>query len=387
MIKEGISYDFKKCDLCDCHEYEILIINRGKSFLSDSRSSNIDLNKIICKNCGLIRNGYSINAEFFKNHYETDYILGKESVDNEPLIFLNNKIYKRSEYFYYYLMNILKNQNVDVSIKSVLEIGCGEGNLLSKFKNLTSVGVEPNIFSVNLAKSRGLNVIKGSYQNISGHYDLIYSFAVLEHLISPSHFFNTIRNHLTPGGYLFLCQPCQDYESFDIFFSDHIYHFNSEHINYYAKKYGFSVVDTKNLIPGIKNFSSHLLRVNDKYKKDIITYNKLLNSNVKSTITKFQKYFELLNKLVKNTKIVILGLGQTFDFYLTYSNLSFNSIDFGMDDNLSRVMNKKIPIRVYSIHEGLNKIKKKEIVVSTFKVSDELMAHLKSKEVTLLELI
>jgi 2-polyprenyl-3-methyl-5-hydroxy-6-metoxy-1,4-benzoquinol methylase len=144
-----------------------------------------------------------------------------------------------------------------------LEVGAGSGLLLRefirRFPDKTFEGIELNRAAAKLAREHGLPVYQGETDSIdAGQFDLIYSVAVLEHVVSPAGFTSELRRLLKPEGLLFLCQPTQDVPSYDIFFIDHLYHFGSQHLYQYARKGGFRELGFITGHPWMPNYSLHL---------------------------------------------------------------------------------------------------------------------------------
>lgn len=94
----------------------------------------------------------------------------------------------------------------------VLEVGCGEGNFLSRLPgDVTARGLEFNDVSIAKCRARGLNVEKLPVQAMAsespGAYDLVCSFQVLEHVSDPAGFLDACIACLAPGGTLIISVP------------------------------------------------------------------------------------------------------------------------------------------------------------------------------------
>jgi len=92
----------------------------------------------------------------------------------------------------------------------LLEIGCGEGILLSQLKASSSfevMGIEPSEIASARARQRSLNVVTGYFPNrqVRGHFDAVVLSHVLEHLADPVACLAGIAQ-ITPNGYLLLVQ-------------------------------------------------------------------------------------------------------------------------------------------------------------------------------------
>lgn len=91
----------------------------------------------------------------------------------------------------------------------ILEIGCGEGLLLSELNKLgfNVQGIEPSKSGSDRAREKGLNVITGCFSEfkIRQHFDAVILSHVLEHLHRPLDMLEKVAE-LIPQGYLLLVQ-------------------------------------------------------------------------------------------------------------------------------------------------------------------------------------
>ena len=383
MSLNFVKYNCKKCELCQSSDYITLIDGYNHSFLSDSTSANVALHKIMCSHCGLIRNGQSFDIDFLEKHYREGYKLGSDAAIAEPIMMTSNGPLTRSEVMFLLIKKSLAECAIDIEkIGSVLEVGCGEGSLLNRFKNKHVEGIEPNSNSVKVAQKAGLNVNAGGFEIVSRKYDLIYAIAVFEHVPSPSYFFEKLKAHLNQEGVIFLCQPCQDDVSNDIFFSDHLYHFNSEHIAQFAQQAGFTEVFRTNKPENVKYFSAHVLQLTNESDEEKISFNPNRNEKVLETIKFYNQKFEEINTIVKFKKVVVWGVGQTFQFFSTYSNLTDSDILFAIDDNLSRYKNVGYKFQIFHSDNAIPMLTSEHEILFTFQPLQVLQDLLKNKNIT-----
>lgn len=101
---------------------------------------------------------------------------------------------------------------VDFPVQTILDIGCGEGNFASNFPDAEYWGVEPTSKQAMIAKSKRLNILNGTYDDVAeqipnGHFDLIACNDVIEHMIDPVGFLQNIKQKLSPHGKLIASIP------------------------------------------------------------------------------------------------------------------------------------------------------------------------------------
>jgi SAM-dependent methyltransferase len=94
---------------------------------------------------------------------------------------------------------------------SVLEIGCGNGALLSQLSDRVAsvVGVEPGSAAAAQARSRGLEILEMQFdlRAFSAPFDAIVHYGVLEHLDDPVSFLSDQLKLLTPSGVVVCSVP------------------------------------------------------------------------------------------------------------------------------------------------------------------------------------
>ena len=97
------------------------------------------------------------------------------------------------------------------SMSSVLDVGTGYGFLLEELRRQYKVGVSGVELSIqeytHARKELGLNVINESLSKSKlkkGHYDLVTSFEVIEHVSHPIEFINEMTEYVKFGGYLLI---------------------------------------------------------------------------------------------------------------------------------------------------------------------------------------
>lgn len=91
--------------------------------------------------------------------------------------------------------------------KKLLDVGCGTGTITSTLRDALSldvVGVEPHPERAEQARTEGLNVITGVYDQTfaqrNGKFDYILFADVLEHLVDPAEMLREVKNSLAPDG-------------------------------------------------------------------------------------------------------------------------------------------------------------------------------------------
>jgi SAM-dependent methyltransferase len=98
-----------------------------------------------------------------------------------------------------------------IACRSVLEIGCGNGYLLSRLRAQfeTARGIEPGPQGQDGARRFGLDIVQGFFPapEIRGRYSAIVLASVLEHVEDPVALVQSLADWLEPGGRVFVSVP------------------------------------------------------------------------------------------------------------------------------------------------------------------------------------
>jgi len=116
-----------------------------------------------------------------------------ESTENDP----------RYLGFYRWLEALLKEH---VSGRAILDVGCGDGTFLSALSDDWSKrGVEPSVSGARLARARSLEVACGTLETTAPYeVNLISALDVIEHVVDPHNFIESLKRRLAKGGIVLL---------------------------------------------------------------------------------------------------------------------------------------------------------------------------------------
>jgi 2-polyprenyl-6-hydroxyphenyl methylase/3-demethylubiquinone-9 3-methyltransferase len=145
--------------------------------------------------------------------------------------------------------------------KIVLDIGCGEGELLSIFSKLGLKvwGVDISSYAVKKAQKRlgkcifQIDITKNKLPFDNDFFDIVCGVDIIEHLDNCDNLFREASRVLKEGGLLFLTTPNHGSifgHIFGNFFPDDVTHINKHEERYWVEKlktYGFSNVELKGI--------------------------------------------------------------------------------------------------------------------------------------------
>ena len=156
------SYNPLRCDLCNCERFETVartISARGMT--SDSRILSRPLNKIICQECGLVREGSTFDASDLSEHYGSSYQLNTNESGEEHVFYTPSGPVPRSRLIHDWILEIKP-----IISGCALEVGCGQGSVLEKlaatFPSARFSGIDLNEHAVARARRKGLDARWGA---------------------------------------------------------------------------------------------------------------------------------------------------------------------------------------------------------------------------------
>ncbi|WP_417432236.1 class I SAM-dependent methyltransferase [Kiloniella sp.] len=335
----GVSFDPSCCDLCDSAEAQVVVDWRAPSIMSDGHVIEADLRRVQCSCCGLIRNASHFSAEDCTSYYKNDYSLGKKAKEEEPILFSRGGAFKRSKIIGEWISEALVDFSVTQGCK-VLEVGCGEGALMSELKESWRVvdfhGIDLSESAVSIAIDKGLAVECYDIDAQSGVFDLIYSVAVIEHTPSPSSFLQSMSERLKQNGRIVVIAPCQDHGNRDFLFWDHLYLFHSDHIICFAEKAGLKLSYCDTTHPMLSGFAMLVFEKEEQPDKGPVVY---IPQDITVSVNWWRSCFFELDiwlKKCQNCKLFVYGVGEAYEIISGYSSLKKSQIYCGFDDNPKR---------------------------------------------------
>lgn len=157
-----------------------------------------------CDACGLLRTVPLPDDEVLARAYPADYApFVRPGLSGRAKAFLERRVVRR-------LWNYLRPP------RRVLDLGCAGGDLMDAVRragNDDLLGIEPDAGAVEIARSRGFEVIHGVIEDAAlpaGSISTVLLDHVVEHLPQPDETLREINRVLIPGGALVLWLPNVD---------------------------------------------------------------------------------------------------------------------------------------------------------------------------------
>ncbi|MCK4445452.1 MAG: methyltransferase domain-containing protein [Candidatus Marinimicrobia bacterium] len=188
-VREGHGWKtVDHCPVCDSRDYKHKLEKYG-----------IPLVK--CKNCEL-RFHTKIPADPNDIYQTTDYTVYSKGETEEHFNY-------RRERFGRERVRLLEEHCGDLSDKTLLDVGCGNGYFLAAAKEVCKrcVGSEFSAHLRELAQEKtGVTIYSEPLEEFpERNFDIITVFDVIEHIPAPVSLMQAAANLLTPGGHILLC--------------------------------------------------------------------------------------------------------------------------------------------------------------------------------------
>lgn len=188
-----------KCPLCKSGHF------LNYQTIKDFAVSQEDFILCHCQKCDLIFTNPRPAKKSIAKYYEFDEYYSHSDDSNSLISKIYNQVRQINIRKKYKLINSLGTD------KSILDIGCGTGELLKFFqsKNWKVSGIEPSKTARKLAEEKLKVQIKDKLENIpsSEKFDIITLFHVLEHVHGLRKAVKNIINLLKSNGYILIALP------------------------------------------------------------------------------------------------------------------------------------------------------------------------------------
>lgn len=221
-----------KCVLCGEEKFE----NISKV---DAKSSEYLLVSM-CSNCGLLQQSPIPTTDELNIYYSHNYRKDYKNTDSPK----SKHVYRAGNVA---LQRISFLNSAKILKGNLLDVGAGGGEFvyLSKKLGFQSKGVEPSVgYSEYANNEYDCKITREELNDISGTYDIITMFHVLEHLPSPVTAFEKLYSLLSKKGKLLIEVPwieANDASPNNIYFKAHIFYFSKDTLISCASRY-FDVI-------------------------------------------------------------------------------------------------------------------------------------------------
>lgn len=316
-----------KCSLCDKQDFDVLLkfnkapqniqrLLRKEELLKDKL---ISFKLVKCKYCDMVQLD---NPNLDPESYYDDYFMTTSFLEQ-----LKNYESDLCDLFV---------SDFQLKGKTLLEIGCGEGQFLTLFRNkgVDVIGVEPSELFYKIAVNKRLKVINEYFNDKTSlkenSCDAFVSRQVFEHVKNPNEILRTAHRVLNEGGVGMIEVPSfektiVDRRYYDIF-PDHVCYYTKNTLLFLLNKNGFEVT---------KIFNSF----NDEYL--VVFFRKNQNVFLDDFVNNFEIYkLDTMRKLEElssdGKKIVIWGAGGKGNAFLNLCDIKHSPIKYIIDSDKAK---------------------------------------------------
>ncbi len=284
----------------------------------------------LCPVCGLLYVSPRMTAASYRSFYELEYRAIYVTEDDQNALVgleIGQTLLSLCEFY-------------DVLPTSVIDVGCGKGELLRAFvqRGIPSIGIDEDPTAVAEGLVVGLPLECGTPEDLIARgetADLVILHHVLEHCLDLSAMLQQARQLLTPNGVLFVAVPgVQATPIKRMFQMAHVYHFTAETLNYVMECEGWRALMLGETIHsfwkpvdirrdkqdiGAKTVKEvvNALGANPTVVPELKTYNKfpvkLQRENVRAVLASGIQDFSVIRGREIGHEAVIIGGGPSVD--------------------------------------------------------------------------
>lgn len=298
-----------------------------------------------------------------------------------------------SKYFDNYLDKVCKDLDsvFNVSNKTIVEVGCGDGQFLKKLcgnYKFKGYGFDPSLATNNIEQSRDLEFIKGyySYNSLKIPPDIIVFRHILEHQKDPYLFFEKIIPKIKTNNKISIYIEVPTWEW--IIDNNSIYAFQYEHCSYYSqysieyalkrhsfhpKKISFTFDNEYLQYYGV-NFPVPKApkHTEGKFKENIIEKSELFKRRIQIFLEEFKRW---VSGFLDDA--VLWGAAGKGTTLLNLLDINYNQLKYVVDSNPSR-HDTYIPGtgQLVISPEFLKEIRPKYILITNHVYYDEIRSQI-----------
>lgn len=326
------------CPVCGGSEWDdFLRLETEGSLTTDQRIVQHTLDKVICASCGLVRNRAMRGGQRLDD-YENEYALNTTGGE-EHIYFTADGQHTRSRAIFDWMKPHLPENPATVT-----EIGCGMGNLLEHLAQhyhprTAIIGIEGNRQAAEFARRRHADIRQqfvGRDELALPQSDLIIAYGVAEHVEDLEGFIEAIRAGCRVGGTVILCVPVQDHGGYDVFFSDHIWHFTLAQFAAALERQGFEILAADAASPVVLGFGLVCARAGKASDGAVSQAARLQMANRDLWRLRLANADRVIRRLA-GKQVALYGASEVLSLLMAYTSLGDLSVIACLDEDPTKI--------------------------------------------------
>jgi len=239
--------------------------------------------------------------------------------------------------------------------RTVLEIGCGSGALLSelshRWPNVRCVGIDPALPPTTRSQAN-LRFERGSFAEAPENtleFDLIIAVNVIEHVPAPAAFFASLRDRLATGGQIALVYPAADPPNVELMFYDHLHSLSAPAISAAARSEGFAAIETARAPSRIDDFELTVFATGKPGTESPATPRFAELAAARQVYMRKRADLDsiLATRMQSASNIIAFGAGQMAALIRTYAPSTWERVNALVIDESSEAWNLHKPVQSY----------------------------------------
>lgn len=215
------------------------------------------------------------------------------------------------------LRYLLKSCPLPIEKASFLEIGCGDGFLLHRLKQLGAkkvIGCEPGPAALQGMEKYGVKILNRFFEPalFDEKYDVIYSYGVLEHIYNPLKLLSAFKYCLKENGHVFVgvpnCEKKLKLGDANILCHEHWNYFTEENLRNLLARGNFDIIE---MMVGINDAMIYAWGTVAKEKGSPIVFSAATERLFEDFCARVKKILSILQKRVN----MLSGGGKSLGLY------------------------------------------------------------------------
>lgn len=342
MTLQNNKKERKRCHVC--YSQEVEFITGYSSFsrvTSDCRPWTKGGKLGVCMSCGCVQKIIDRNFREDNRAIYGSYCVYHQSQGQEQKIFTQSD--GESQFRSVLLLErVFERYNIP-SKGNLLDLGCGNGNLLRSFSKLyptwTLAGSE--LDDKNKQTVAQIKNVEAFYtcdiEEIPAQFDMITMLHSLEHIIDPVNFLRKLQPKLNIDGLLLIDVPYYKRNPFDLIIADHSSHFDIEILKRLLISVGFEIlIATDDIIQTeltlLARKSANVAH-NKSLKREDLNY-QVATKNATQALCWLRQTIDQASKIAKRGKFGVFGTSIAGTWL--YNELG-KAVNFFVDEDSNRV--------------------------------------------------